>query len=212
MNEHLKPEVIEPETWDALAGPDESPDEAPPKPLTRWEKGRARGQEKTIMRGKMNRDAVARMMVLGKNITETARELGLSVPGVKNMWQRAIQEYGSGTLSDDDRARLLALVRGSAEQVLKDSLPLIADSPSHGALVLKAGEVLLNLHKQDPNVNGGGQGATEEEIANRVKIISPLIAGRLKQAGKIALKQVESEVGGSEPQGRPVQDSVQGPA
>lgn len=170
-------------------------EERPKKAGKLFTKHFARIQRYQKLRGEMNRDAVATLIVVEKlKPAEIAERLGLAQSTVYQHYKRAIADYGAGTLTKDDQVRLRAFVRASITKTIEEAMPLVQENAAYGALVIKGGEALLAMHGLD-KIDGGEDGkiSSPEEIAERVKVVSPLIAGRLQAAKKMAMKQVKTE-------------------
>ena len=154
-----------------------------------------KGVRNSTLRGRMTRDAVARMVLVDKmKPAEIAETLGLSRVTVDRAWARAVKEYGAGTLDEEEVETMRGFVRANIEQVIEESAELVKENAAYGALVIKGGETLLKMHGIETVEPGDGAGkVTEEDLADRVRAVSPLIANKLKSA-RAAMRKVRKEV------------------
>lgn len=142
-----------------------------------------RGAEVARVRGwETKRELVRLHCFEGKSIPECARLMGRSYRALHAVWRTVVAEASGERGGVDYRKQVKAVCDRSLRELLKVSLPLVAESAAHGAVALKAIEGLRSLHGIDGlESDGESKGLSLEEIGASVRVVSPLLADKLER-------------------------------
>lgn len=150
-----------------------------------------RGVEVSRVRGyETKRQLVQLHCFEGKSIPECARIMGRSYKALHALWRVVVAEASGERGGADYRKQVKALCDRSLRELLQVSIPLVAESAAHGAVVLKSVEALRSLHGVDGVEENEATGMTLEEIGASVRVVSPLLADKLERVRALGFGKV----------------------
>lgn len=116
--------------------------------------------------------------------------MGRSYRALHAVWRGIVAEASGERGGLDYRKQVKALCDRSLRELLQVSIPLVADSAAHGAVVLKSIEALRSLHGVDGVEESEAAGMTLEEIGASVRVVSPLLADKLERVKALGFGKV----------------------
>lgn len=164
----------------------------PARSLAHLSRNLKRGAEINRVRGyETKRQLVQLHCFEGKSIPECARLMGRSYRALHAVWRGVVAEAsGERGGGIDYRLQVKALCDRSLRELLQVSIPLVAESAAHGAVVLKTVEALRSLHGVDGIEDKEAVGMTLEEIGASVRVVSPLLADKLERVKALGMGQI----------------------
>ncbi len=154
-----------------------------------------RGTELSRVRGYRTREELIRLRVYeGKSLKECACLLGRHYNRVRILWQEIVaKSNGDDGVPAEHLANVRAYVDIHLRRVIQEASCRISEGAAYGAVVVAGLKALMELHGVK-HEEVSPEGMTLADVGREVRVVSPLLAGKLERLERLGARVVAAAV------------------